>query len=138
MITVAGTVNAWKALPRAIKLIGYAGVVCGFIVSAAEALPIVEPYWLAHRGYVRTFDTSQYAPIIKRLIEVQLVQDRERRQQLLDEVAKRAIELQSDQAKQLPEYKALVQERVNRISDELKTLDEQDNSLFKEQKALGR
>ena len=47
------------------------------------------------------------------------------------------ISTQSETAKQLPEYRALVQERVNRISEELKTLDEQNNSLFKEQKALG-
>ena len=137
MISLTGTVNAWKALPRFIKMIGYVGVVCGTVASAATAYPIMEPYWLAHRGYVRNYDTGQYAPILKRIITVQLVQDRERRQQLLDEAAKRSIELQSDLAKQAPQYHDLVQQRVNRISEELKTLDEQDNSLFKEQKALG-
>ena len=56
---------------------------------------------------------------------------------LIQLVVLASLDLQSETAKQLPEYRALVQERVNRISEELKTLDEQDNSLFKEQKALG-
>ena len=79
MISLTGTVNAWKALPRFIKIVGYVGVVCGTVASAATAYPIMEPYWLAHRGYVRNYDTGQYAPILKRIITVQLVQDRERR-----------------------------------------------------------
>ena len=133
MITVTATINAWRALPRAIKLIGYAGVVCGTIASAAKAYPTIEPYFLAHRGYVRATEDG----IIARVILVQLYQDKDRRQTLLDEAAKRSLDLQSETAKQLPEYRALVQERVNRISEELKTLDEQNNSLFKEQKALG-
>jgi hypothetical protein len=136
MISLTAAANWWKSLSRTVRVIGYAGVVSGAVVSVAKAWPIVEPYWIAHRDFVRSYDTRQYAPIIKRLIEVQLVQDRERRQQLLDEAGKRAIELQSDLAKQAPEYKALVQERVNRISEELKTLEEQDNSLFNEKKAI--
>jgi hypothetical protein len=51
---------------------------------------------------------------------------------LLDEAAKREIELQSEQAKQLPQYRALVQDRVDRVKSELKGLDDEDKSLFKQ------
>jgi hypothetical protein len=138
MTILSATADWWHNLSRTVKIVGYVGVTSGAIVSAAQAWPLVEPYWYAHRGYVRSYDGSQVVPLLKRIIEVQLVQDRERRQQLLDEVAKRSLELQSDLAKQAPEYKALVQERVNRISEELKTLDEQDNSLFNEKKAINK
>lgn len=136
MNPLTATANWWRSLSRAVKVISYVGVACGALVSAAKAIPIIEPYWYAHRGYVRAYEDEHARGIISRLIEIQLVQDRERRQHLLDEVAKRSIELQSELAKQAPEYRAMVQDRVNRISEELKTLDEQDNSLFKEQKAI--
>ena len=121
----------WKGIAAAVGIIG---VSAGAIYSTAEAWPYVEPLLAAHRGYVRAYDIEQMKPFVERLIRVQVAQNRDRRQTLLDEAAKREIELQGDQAKQLPQYRALIQERVNRISEELKTLDEQDNSLFKEEK----
>ncbi len=127
---LTATVNYWNSLSRTMKVIGYVGVVSGAVVSTAAAWPTIEPYVYAHRGYVRSYSApfSDHAMIVR----VQLLLDKTRRQELLDEAAKRALELQSDQAKKLPEYRQLLQDRVNRISEELKTLDEQDNSLFKE------
>jgi len=133
---ITATANYWRKLSRTVKIISYIGVISGAVVSTATAWPYVEPYWYAHRGYVRQYDDAHITALIKRLIEVQLVQDRDRRQQLLDEAAKRELELQSDQAKQLPQYRALVQDRVDRVKSELKTLEEQDNSLFNEKKAI--
>jgi hypothetical protein len=144
MSLISGTVDIWKNLSVTVKVIGAIGVVTGAIYSSAQAWPTIEPYWYAHRGYVRYYDDQHIAGILTRVVEVrlaqvgiQLAQNDERRQRLIDESAKRELELQSDQAKQLPQYRSLVQERVDRIKSELKTLEEQDNNLFKEQKALG-
>ena len=126
----------WHRVSFTVKIIGFVGVVSAAVVSVAQAWPFIEPYMYAHRGYVRYYDDSHTHLVLARLIKIQLVQDRERRQQLLDEASKRELELQSDQAKQLPQYHALVQERVDRIKSEIKTLDEQDESLFKEQKDI--
>ena len=56
------------------------------------------------------------------------------RQRLLDEEKKRELELADPTVKATPNYEALVQQRVDRIKSELNTLDEQDKSLFNEQK----
>jgi hypothetical protein len=122
----------WRSLSRTVKVIGWGGIVCAAIVSFAQAAPYIEPYFYAHRGYVRAYDANQIKPIKEILTRIQLAQNRDRRQQLLDEAAKREIELQSEQAKQLPQYRALVQDRVDRVKSELKGLDDEDKSLFKQ------
>ncbi len=133
MTILSATSNWWHGLPRAVKVVGYVGVVAGAVVSGAQAVPVVEPYWYAHRGYVRAYSApaSDHAWLIK----IQIKQDRDERQQLIDEAGKRALELQSNLAKQAPEYRALVQDRVNRVSEKLKQMEEDDNNLFREQKA---
>lgn len=40
------------------KLVGIIGVTAGAIVSAAAAWPLIEPYLVAHRGYVRHVSDS--------------------------------------------------------------------------------
>lgn len=106
----------------------------GAIAAVPPAWAVVEPYFYAHRGYVRDYDSEQLKPIVSRLVKIQLAQDTDRRQRLLDEVQKRELELQSDQTQQLPQYKELVQQRVDRVKKELNELDEQDKSLFEQQK----
>jgi hypothetical protein len=144
MILLTDVMNFFKRFLLTIKVIGSVGIIFGAIYSTAQAWPFIEPYWWAHRGYVRYYDDMHVAKLVKQLTDVQLIQDDiklvqndERRQRLIDESAKREIELQGEQAKQLPQYRDLVQDRVNRIKQELKTLEEQDNSLFNEKKALG-
>jgi hypothetical protein len=137
MTIITGTINWWMSLNRTVKIIGAVGVISGAVYSVAQAWPLVEPFWYAHRGYVRWYDDEHLSNVLHRLNKIQLVQDEDRRQRLLDEAAKREIELQGDQAKQLPQYRDLVQDRVNRIKSELKTLEEQDSNLFTEKKALG-
>lgn len=132
MQLITGAMNLWSGFSRTVKIISFIGIASGAIVSVASAWPIVEPFWYAHRGYVRSYNADRIDPVIKRLVQVQVQLNDDRRQHLLDEAAKRDLELQSDQAKQLPQYKALVQQRVDRIKTELKTIDEQNNSLFNE------
>ena len=130
MFVLSGVVNWYGGLSRLTKIATGIGAVLGAVVAFAQAAPVVEPYWIAHRGYVR----EHAAPLSDHaiLVRVQLRQNYERRQRLIDEAAKRELELQSDQAKQLPQYKDLVQNRVDRLKEELKRLDDEDNSLFKE------
>jgi len=122
--------HAWSRTPEFVKWIGYGGTIFGAIFAFSQAVPVAEPLFPAHRAYVR----EVAEPVLQRVIVVQLAQNDDRHQRLIDEAAKRELELQSDQAKQLPQYRVLVQGRVDRIKSELKTIDEQNNSLFKEQK----
>ena len=124
----------WNSLSLTVKIAGYIGIIAGAVVSGTQAAPIIEPFWYAHRGYVRDYDASQLDPIKKALTKVQIRQNAERRQTLIDEAAKRETELGGDQAKKLPQYRDLVQKRVDRINEELKTIDEEDQSLFKAKK----
>jgi hypothetical protein len=130
MFIFTATASWYGRLSRAVKIIGWFGVISAAIVSCATALPIMEPYWFAHRGYVRTYSApaSDHAALVR----IQLRQNKDERQQLIDEVPKRELELQSDQAKQLPEYRALVQDRVDRVKARLKEIEADDNNLFKE------
>ena len=131
MPILTATVNYWRGLSRLTKIAGAVAALSGAVVSGAAAWPLVEPYLASTRGYVRSYSAPLSDHAV--LVQVQLLLDRSRRQELLDEAAKRALDLQGEQAKQLPEYRALLQDRVNRISEELKTLEEKDGSLFKEQ-----
>ena len=120
----------WSRLSRVVKVVGAAGVILGAVASGAAAWPYVEPLWVASRGYVR--GTCAPAGDHAVLVELQLAQTEEKIQRLIDEVPKRELELQSDQAKQFPEYHELVQRRLDRVKQELKTQQERENSLFKE------
>jgi hypothetical protein len=121
---------AWSTWRRkTVTICGLIAAITGAVVGVAKAAPIIEPWWYASRGYVRD---DMHQPLLERIIEVQLNQNSEKRQRLLDEVPKRELELQSEQAKHLPQYRALVQSRVDRVKSELKTLDEKDKSLFNE------
>ena len=125
--------RAWGRTPLVVKRIGYVGTVAAAIYAVYQAAPILEPIIPAHRAYARSVSHDDVTPLLQRVVEIQLTQNEDRRQRLIDETAKREIELQSDQAHKLPQYRALVQQRVDRIKSDLKTLDDKDNSLFKEQ-----
>ena len=120
----------WSKLSLAIKLVGYIGVITAAIVSTATAWPYLEPYWYAHRGYVRQYSAPASDHAI--LIEMRITQNGERRERLLNDVKKYELEMQSDQAKQTPIYQELLKDQVERASKTLKHLDDDDNSLFKE------
>jgi hypothetical protein len=127
---VGTTWSTWRR--KAVTICSLIAAVTGAIVGVAKAAPIVEPWWYAHRGYVREYNHEMTGPLLQRIIEIQLDNNSSKRDRLLKEVPTRELELQSDQAKQNPQYKDLVQQRVDRVKKELKTLDEQDKSLFNE------
>jgi len=108
------------------------GILAGIPGAGAGYIYGIEPVMPALHYYVRGEIFGHTSPLLERVIELQLAQNDIRRERLLDEAAKREIELQSSQAKQLPQYRALVQQRVDRVKEELKTIDAQDKSLFKE------
>lgn len=128
MFILTTAAEYWRGLSRTVKIIGYVGVVSGAIVSAATAFPIVEPWIVAHRGYVR----SENTPLLHRVIEIQLQANENRRERLINDMKRYETELQSDQVKQLPQYRDLVQQQVERASQEIRTIDEQNKSLFRE------
>jgi hypothetical protein len=103
--------------------------------AAIAAYERYEPIMPALHYYVRWEVAAHTDGLLKRIIEIQLAQNDTHRQRLIDEAAKREVELQGDQAKQLPQYRALVQQRVDRIKAELSGIDKQDKSLFDEKKS---
>jgi len=129
---ITGAINYWRNLSLTVKLIGYIGVAAGALVSVAQAWPLVEPYWYAHRAYVRAYDADHENPWHQRVIKVQLQQDKDRRSSLLNEEAKWELELQGTQAQSLPQYHALIQQRVDRIKEDLNSIDAEEKSLFNE------
>jgi hypothetical protein len=121
-------INWWHNLSRTVKIIGAIGVTTGTIVSTAAAWPIIEPYWVAQRYYVLDHNT----PLLRRVIEIELKANDARRDRLLKEAPVRELELQSEQSKQTPQYRALVQDRLKNIKHELDAIDDQDKKLLKE------
>jgi len=120
----------WKRFSHLGKMAGVFAGISGAIVGTATAWPFIEPYVLAHRGYV----VDRNSAVVARIIKIQLDRNHDRRERLLGEVEKRELELQSDQARQLPQYRELVQQRVDRVKRELKEIEDDDTNLFKEKK----
>jgi hypothetical protein len=128
MIVLTPVADWYRGLSRVVKLIGYVGVVSGTITATALAWPRVEPYWIAHRGYVLDHEH----PLLSRIIEIELKSNDARRERLLNEAPQRELDLQSPQAQQAPQYKALIQDRLRNIKQELYTIDQQNEKLLKE------
>ena len=126
--------HGWSRTPKIVKYIGYVGTVAGTIYALSQAAPVAEPFAPAHHAWVKEFVHESTDPLFHRVVEIQIAQNDGRRERLLNEAAQRELELQSEQAKQLPQYRALVQSRVDRIKTELSTIDKQNESLFQEKK----
>ena len=123
---IGTTWSTWRR--KTVTICGLIAAVTGAIVGIAKAAPIIEPYWVAHRAYVRDRET----PLLGRIIEIQLYQASDQRKRLLRDVQKYELELQSEQAKATPQYHALVQKEVERVKSELNENDAKQKSLFKE------
>jgi hypothetical protein len=101
------------------------GVIAGSI-AIVQAYP--EYYYLAHRGYVIDHVSNEH----KAIVELRLAQNDIRSDRLVEKAKQYELDLQSEQAKQLPQYRALLQERVERINHDIQTIDEQNKSLMQE------
>src|ERR1035437_6120494 len=117
---------------KVITVCGLIAAVTGAIVGVAKAAPIVEPWWYAHRGYVREYNHEMTGPLLARVIEIELKQADAERKRILRDVQKNEIELQSDQAKATPQYHKLIQKEIERSKDELNENDAKQKSLFNE------
>ena len=104
------------------------GLVAGG-VAIVQAYP--ERYWVAHRGYVDDHQST----LLERLVDVQLAQNDIRSDRLVEKAKQYELDLQGPQAQQLPQYRQLLQERVERINHEIKQIDEQNKTLFQEKTA---
>ena len=127
---VGTTWSTWRR--KTVTICGLIAAVTGAIVGVAKAAPIIEPWWYAHRGYVREYNQETTGPLLQRIILVQLKQGEDERKRLLRDVQKYELELQSDQAKSTPQYHALVQKEVERVKGELNENDAKHKSLFNE------
>ena len=128
MIVITPVAVWYRSLSRVVKLIGYVGVVSGTITATAVAWPRIEPYWVAHRAYVLEHES----PLLHRIIEIELKSNDARRERLLNEAPQRELDLQSPQAQQAPQYKALIEDRLRNIKQELNVIDKQNEQLLKE------
>jgi hypothetical protein len=126
---------AWFfGLNKVAKIATYVGAILTVIVTGASAWGIVEPIMPAHRGYVRSTEGDAITPVMARLIVAQLDIDREKRERLLRESKDRELELTSPDASNTPQYKALLQERLDAIKGQLQQLDDDDKNLTTEQR----
>jgi uncharacterized protein (UPF0335 family) len=123
--------KAWgmKRLKRILLVSGAVATLSAGLVGWAKAWPIIEPWWYASHGYVR-YEVHQ--PLLSRIIDIQLAQNDSRVERLVEQSKRYEVEIQGEQAKQLPQYRKLLQERIDRTNHELKTIDEQNKSLFNE------
>jgi len=126
--------RTWALIKRnpIASIASFVGILAGIPGAVAGYSYGIEPGLPALHYYVRGEIFGHTNPLLERVIDLQLAQNDIRRERLIDEAAKREIELQSDQARKLPQYRELVQKRVDRVKEELKTIDAQDKSLFKE------
>lgn len=129
MFVVTATADWWGRLSRWTKLAAFVGAAMGAVSATAIAWPTLEPWVYASHGWSRS---EIHEPLLQRLVKIQLKQNHDEREQLLEEVKKRELELTSDQAKATPQYQELVQQRVNRVKERLNELDKDDANLFKE------
>jgi hypothetical protein len=107
-------------------LIGVASAVVTLAAASAVIAPYAEAVTPVTHSYYRTV-------VLPRVITAQLDVNQERRERLLGETKRRELELKSPDAANTPQYKALVQEQIDRAAADLKNLDKNDESLFKEQ-----
>ena len=102
------------------------------IVTLGAAVTFVAPYAEAVTPVTHTYYRTIVLP---RVIHAQLDVNQERRERLLGVTKERELELSTATT---PQYKARIQESIDRAAVELKTLGEDDKSLFKEQKEKTR
>jgi len=121
--------KAW-AMRRLTRILWISGVVTGLsagVVGAAKAWPIIEPWWYADRNYVR-FYSSPRADHIK-IIEIQLRYNEKERSGLISEAGKLELDLQSPATQATPQYRALVQQRIDQIKRELEIINNENKNL---------
>lgn len=124
----SGTIwGTWRR--KVITVAGLVTAVTSAIIGVAKAAPIIEPWWYASRGYVRE---DIHGPLLNRIIQVQLNQNDARKRRLLSDVKGYEIEMQSEAAKQAPQYRSLIQQQLERTKHEIDNLDEENKSLFHE------
>ena len=111
-----------------------------WLLAAGSAILMLTALWALAAPYAEAMIpvTHRYArvTIIPRIIVAQLDANKERRERLLRENKDREIELQSPGATATPQYRALVQERLDMNKKDIEELDRKDKTLFDEQKDL--
>lgn len=124
----SGTVwGTWRR--KIITVAGLVTAVTSAIIGVAKAAPIIEPWWYASRGYVRE---DIHRPLLNRIIQIQLSQNDARKRRLLSDVKGYELEMQSEAAKQAPQYRALIQQQVERTKNEIDSIDADNKNLFNE------
>ena len=107
-----------------------------WVLGAGSSLLIIVGVgaWAAPYAEAITPVTHSYArsEIIPRIITAQLDANAERRERLLSESKGRELELQSPGATVTPQYRALVQDRLDANKKALEELDKKDKALSDE------
>ena len=101
------------------------------VVTLGAAATFVAPYAEA----VTPVTHSYYRTVVRpRITIIQLDINQTHRERLIEETKTRELELQSPSANSAPQYKGLVQDRLNKMKSDLKDLDQSDKDLYDEQK----
>ena len=129
----------WGKLPphvrRAAVWAGAITTITGAIVGMSRALPVVEPYWPAHRMYVRDrvdfardeFKATENSNTLI-LRDLQIEQAEGKRDAVKNDLAKWAVELNKTQD---PQTRQLIEKTINEQNATYERLQEQLRSLNK-------
>lgn len=119
--------KAWavKRLTRILWVSGVVAGVSGAIVGGAKAWPIIEPIWYTSHGYLREYHTPDHI----KLLEIQLRYNEKERAGLIEETGKLELDLQSPSNRNAPQYRALIQQRIDQIKQELDGINQENKNL---------
>jgi hypothetical protein len=121
-----GVASRWRRTPafwrNATKLAGAVVAITGAIVGVAKAWPYVEPYLLAHRGYV----LEQVGGVTATTNELLIWKSEDSQERIKSEISGWAIQLQKESD---PQQKHLIEQRLRELNDAAKRHQERINRL---------
>lgn len=125
----------WQRLSNFGKVCGVVAAITSAIVGIAAAVPIVEPYMVAHRGFVRdSISFSAQANVLSQtesqrtIRDLQIEQAEGKREAVQDALLKWAVEANKTTDTQT---KQLIAERLRELAISKRMLDSQIDTLNK-------
>lgn len=126
----------WARVSNIKRALAILGVFCGTLTASASAWPIIEPYVLAHRAYVRDYSDEQSAKtrsLLEPLRVGQLNQQISASRGRSAAVEDRLMTLEIEIAKSAdPEEKIRKQYQVRKLQEEFQDLDGEIKRLVRE------
>lgn len=112
----------WKRMSHFGKVCGIIAAASGALVGAVKAYPLIEPYLLAHRGYVM----EHVGGVQTNVNDLLVWRFEDAKNKARSEQADWTIKLQKEQD---PQTRGMIQRRIEHLGEEQHTLDERIKKL---------